>query len=565
MPADREKNDVATRKGDAAAGTHALREALGEAPWASLMRTPEKLDRIAEVLSFREDFARIAEGLREIGLDPLVCERLLDATRDGAFSHFGGAAHISAKAARAIIPGLREGLVYSEACARVGYDHAARPAVALKEINSPVARKRVRRSDQANARDPCARIRADRLSPRRTGARRRQERGGTRKAERRHRGAQQGEGQARRKRRNISAPRVSDDELLRYELCKEQNFKCVYCGDPIAPDGFSANDTRYQVDHILPWSRFGDNSYRNKTLCCDACNQHKRGRTPFEWFDADKTPERMGSFVARVEGFKEMKGLKKRNYKLKDAASVEEKFKARNLTDTQWATRLLADELKRMFPHRKANERRVFTRPGAITSKLRRAWGLEGLKKVDGERVPTTATMRSTLSYWQRRPKACCNDDQGGAAARDAKGAADDIFHVAPAVARLSRWIATRAIYGENGVGGIFVSRAERPRARGKAHDATIRQIREIDGEEIVFERKAIEKLTESRPREDSGARALRRRSSIPRNCATTTVAALRAWIAAGKPKGEDKLPRSPKGDIIRKVRVESKNKVGSA
>ncbi len=73
---------------------------------------------------------------------------------------------------------------------------------------------------------------------------------------------------------------VSADELLRYELCKEQNFKCVYCDAAIAPEGFSANDTRYQVDHILPWSRFGDDFYRNKTFCCIACNQHKRGRTP---------------------------------------------------------------------------------------------------------------------------------------------------------------------------------------------------------------------------------------------------------------------------------------------
>ena len=59
----------------------------------------------------------------------------------GVFSDFRGAAHISAKAARKIIPGLREGLVYSEACARVGYDHAARAAVSLDQINSPVTRR----------------------------------------------------------------------------------------------------------------------------------------------------------------------------------------------------------------------------------------------------------------------------------------------------------------------------------------------------------------------------------------------------------------------------------------
>jgi CRISPR-associated endonuclease Csn1 len=46
----------------------------------------------------------------------------------------------------------------------------------------------------------------------------------------------------------------------------------------------------------------------------------------------------------------------------------------------------LADELKRIFPAEPGSQR-IFTRPGAITSKLRRAWGLEGLKKLNGERV----------------------------------------------------------------------------------------------------------------------------------------------------------------------------------
>jgi CRISPR-associated endonuclease Csn1 len=560
VPVDREKYDVATRKGEAAAGTHALRQALGDAPWASLARTPEKLDRIAEVLSFREDFARIADGLREIGLDPLVSERSLEATRDGAFSHFGGAAHISAKAARAIIPGLREGLGYSEACARVGYDHAARPTVALKDINSPVARrafleaiKQVRAILRAFG--PIDEVNVELA------------RAVGKSAEERAKLTQGIEDRNKEKDKRakealeILGATASPDELLRYELCKEQNFRCVYCDAEIAPRGFAANDTRYQVDHILPWSRFGDDSYRNKTLCCAACNQRKRGRTPSEWFDDDKKPGEWDAFAARVEGFKEMKGLKKRNFKLRDVnREVEDKFKTRNLTDTQWATRLLAIELERMFPP-KAKERRVYARPGAITSKLRRAWGLEGQKKVNGERVTDdrhhaidavvlAATTEGLLQWMTKQVQQ-----------REREGRGDDIFHVAPPW-RGFREDSIRAIYGEGDVGGIFVSRAERPRARGKAHDATIRQIREIDGEEVVFERKAIEKLTEADL--DRIPVPVPYGAIVdPKKLRDATVAALRAWIAAGKPKGEDKLPRSPKGDVIRKVRVESKIKVG--
>ena len=459
------------------------------------------------MLAFREDIGRIAEGLDEIGLEPLVRERLLEATRNGDFSHFRGAAHISAKAARAIIPGLREGLVYSEACERVGYDHAARPAVALKDINSPVARrafleliKQVRAIIRAYGPIDQVNVELARDVGKSVEEREKLTKGiEDRNKEKDRRGKEASE---------ILGATVSADELLRYELCKEQNFKCVYCDAAIAPKGFSANDTRYQVDHILPWSRFGDDSYRNKTLCCVACNQHKRGRTPYEWFDVDKKPADWDAYAARVEGFKEMKGLKKRNFKLKDGTSVEDKFRARNLTDTQWATRLLADELKRMFPPR-ADERRIFTRPGAITSKLRRAWGLEGQKKVNGARVAddrhhaidAIVLAATTESLLQRMTK----QEQ----IREDEGRGDDIFHVS-APWRGFREAAVRMVYGENGVGGVFVSRPEQPRARGKAHDATIRQIREIRwrGNRL---RAQIDRETDgSRPRQNPDARALR-------------------------------------------------------
>jgi CRISPR-associated endonuclease Csn1 len=141
---------------------------------------------------------------------------------------------------------------------------------------------------------------------------------------------------------------------------------------------------------------------------------------------------------------------------------------------------------------------------------------------------------------------------------REREGRQDDIFHIQQPWPGF-RLDVGRAVYGENGSGGVFVSRAERRRARGKAHDATIRQIRLIDGEKVVYERKAIEKLTENDldqipiPKPYGNV-------ADPAKLRTEMVEALRAWIAAGKPKGEDKLPRSSKGDIIRKVRVATKD-----
>lgn len=543
--------DIAARKGQSAYGTCVLRGVLGDAPWHSILKMPEKLDRIAEILTFREDLDSIRNGLSEIGLDNVVLDQLMNAAREGAFTEFKGAAHISAVAARNIIPALRDGLVYSEACARAGYDHSARAAVSLDQIGSPVTRRAFSetiKQVRAIAREygPFDAIHIELA------------RDVGKSAEERAkitRGIEERNAEKNRRKKEASDlldRTISDDELLRYELAKEQNWKCVYCDSAIAPTGFAANDTRWQVDHILPWSRFGDDSYFNKTLCCAKCNQDKHGRTPAEWFEADKSAQDWETFVTRFENLKELKGRKKRNFRLRDAAAVEEKFKERNLTDTKWVTRLLADELKRMFPA-PDGKRRVFTRPGAITSKLRRAWGLEGTKKENGERVSDdrhhavdalvlAATAEGLL---QRMTKEIQQ--------REKEGRADDIFHVQQPWAGFRLDVA-RTIYGENGTGGVFVSRAERRRARGKAHDATVKQVKKRDGQTVVFERRPVEKLS---------AKDLARIKDADRN--HKLVAALQTWIEAGKPKDKPPTWKYRNGDgfreePIRKVRLTTKD-----
>ena len=110
-----------------------------------------------------------------------------------------------------------------------------------------------------------------------------------------------------------------------------------------------AGDNSVQIDHILPWSRFGDDSYSNKTLCLTRANQDKKGRTPFEWFHVERGPKEWEAFIARVDSLR-TDGFKKRNYKLRDAEEAADKFRARNLNDTRWTSRLLAEALKQLYP-----------------------------------------------------------------------------------------------------------------------------------------------------------------------------------------------------------------------
>ncbi len=546
-----EIHDFVARTGSAAEGTYTLREILGKVAWRRLMETPERRDRVAEVLSFREDPASIRRGLEEAGVNGDLLDALMAGVETGAFSAFTKAGHISAKAARKLLPGLARGLGYPAACEDICYDHAAQAEVNLDDVRNPIARKavgemlkQVRAMVVAHGEPDFIHVELARDIGKSADER-----------DEIKRGIDKRNAQRDRLRGELAEllgrdPKLED--LVRYELWKEQNQECLYTGKKIDPAWLSAGDNRVQVDHILPWSRFGDDSFVNKTLCMASANQQKKGRTPFEWYEAEGLD--WAAYTARVEDCKEMKGRKKGAFYLrKNAKEVEETFRNRNLGDTRYATRLLLGLLKRLYP-----DVDVRARPGPLTAKLRRAWGLEDLKKdADGKRLEddrhhaldAIVVAATTQSMLQKLTLAAQEAERKGL-----PRGFDFDFVPAPAVGFTE---IVREV-----IGGVFVSRPERRRARGEAHAATIKQVRQIDGKDVVFERKAVEKLTLA-DLEKIPVPAPYGKVTDPGKLRDELVASLRAWIEAGKPK--DAPPKSPKGDVVRKVRLETKDKVAVA
>ena len=546
-----EVHDFVARTGNAAEGTYTLREAIGGEGWRRLMQTPERRDRVAEVLTFREDPASVRRGLEEAGLTGDILDALMAGVEIGAFSKFTRAGHISAKAARALLPGLKRGMGSPAACEDIGYDHAAQAEVNLDDVRNPIARKAVGEMlKQVRAMavkyGPPDYIHVELARDIGKSAEERDEI---------KRGIDKRNAERDRLRTELMEilgrdPRLED--LIRYELWKEQRGECLYTGNPIEAGWINAGDNRVQVDHILPWSRFGDDSFANKTLCLASANQAKKNHTPFEWFDAEGLD--WTAYAARVESCKEMKGRKKGAFYLrKNAKEVEKTFRNRNLGDTRYATRLLLGLLKRHYPGVE-----VRARPGQLTAKLRRAWGLDNLKKgPDGKRLEddrhhaldAIVVAATTPSMLQKLTLAAQEAKRKGLP----RGFDFDLVP-APAVRFTEK---VRAEIAE-----VFVSRPERRRARGEAHAATIKQVRQIDGADVVFERKAVEKLTladlDKIPVPSPYGKIV-----DPGKLRDELVATLRKWFEDGKPK--DAPPRSPKGDIIRKVRLSTKDKFSVA
>jgi CRISPR-associated endonuclease Csn1 len=550
-----ESDDVVARHGEAAAGTATLRGVLEGAAWDSLSTTPATLDRIAEIISFREDLDSIRSGLDEVGINQAIINKLLFEVEAGTFDKFTGAGHISSKACRNIVPHLATGLVYSDACAKCGYDHTvsrernafnvgvygkealkrilSRQIIDRSLVGSPIARKalieavkQVKAIVEEFGIPDAIHIELARDVGKGIDQRREIERG----IEKRNK---EKERLRLRFKEDVGCECDSVEDLLRYELWLEQNGRCVYSDAAISPKDIVATSNLVQIDHILPWSRFGDDSFHNKTLCTAKANQEKRGRTPYEWISEGNGEAEWDAYVARVRGLPALRGFKRRNYTIKDAANLEDKFRSRNLNDTRWTCRLLAECLKQLYEPN--DKRQVFVRPGALTDRLRRGWGLNWLKKDEkGNRIPddrhhaldAIITAACTEAQLQRLTKAFQKEEAMGSP-RDFRaldqpwpGFRDEVLEA---------------------VAGVFVSRAERKRARGEAHAATIRSVSERDGKELVFERKRIADLKLS---------DLDKVKDLKRNKAT--VESLRAWIEAGKP--EKKPPLSPKGDPISKV-----------
>ena len=553
---DEDKRDVATRSGKMAPGSAALRKVLKDQGWQSLRMTPDLLDQIAAVLAFRDDAERIRTGLEELALPSPILIALIQGVEDGAFGGFRGAGHISAKACRALIPHLARGMVYSEACKAAGYDHAHRTDTVLEAITNPIARKsltealkQIRAVINTHGMPTHIHVELARDVGKSLEERQEIEAGIEKRNKEKDRIREQFI-------ETVGREAAGPEDLLRYELWKEQKGRCLYTDAEIHPDAIVSTDNRVQVDHILPWSRSGDDSFVNKTLCYAKANQDKRGRTPYEWFGHDAN--RWQAFMAAIEGCRGMKGRKKRNFLLKDASILEEKFRSRNINDTRYATRLLLNILKRDFPHIT-----VAARPGPLTDRLRRAWGIQSLKKTpDGERIDddrhhaldAVIVALTSQSVLQRLTKLFQEAESRGLPTNwHGIGHLAQLFREtgglpADFTALEQPWPGFRTEVAET-LQKVIVSRAERCRARGEAHAATIRQVKERDERNVVYERKAIESLTE---------KDIDRVKDAERNAAL--VASLRNWIASGKPK--DALPLSPKGDPVRKVRLETAKKV---
>lgn len=305
-----------------------------------------------------------------------------------------GYGHLSLHVLREILPYLEEGMVYSDAMQKAGHNHSEhnfekQKYLGTKEVydaiggvTSPVAKRAL--SQTVKVIDAVIRQYGSPYAINIELARDMSMSKDERDKLKKENDARAAKNEAIRE--NIAKLNATPNStnVLKYKLYEEQDHKCAYSMETLDINHLF-EDGYYEIDHIIPYSRSFDDSFNNKVLVLKRENQNKRNSTPVEYF------ERIGRDYDEVLAFWKAVYQKRNRKKLEFLQKKEineSEWKNRALNDTRYASRMLANLIKDyLLFDEKSKEKygRVETVKGAITSYLRRFWGVQKIRE-DGDK-----------------------------------------------------------------------------------------------------------------------------------------------------------------------------------
>lgn len=600
---------------NAARGSFLLRQAIGDDLWLSVWgHSPQQLDRAAHALTFFEEIENdhtraenwgIINQMEHDQLHPeLIAAVKRDLRSDSPTLHkFKDTSNLSALASQKLLPLLEKGVIYPEVCKEVYGDHR-QSSFSFEDITNPVVKsvvleslKQVVHLINETGRIPgriCVELGRD--LGKSVSERNEIEAGISKRTTNKN---------ANRNHLAEALERSADpDELLRYELWLEQANLCPYCGKSLSGNLRAiATSPLFQVDHILPRSRSHDNSFDNKVLVHASCNQNKDSATPFEFNELGNGDENSPGWLAFTTRVKSMKGIRthKRRHLLNTTfAEDESKFAARHLNDTRYISKLVTHCLQEIYTYagekplaEKGSVRRVFTQPGQLTSMVRKAWGLENLKKdVRGKRIgdkhhAIDALICALLSEGQRQFVTRLEKDKRDMKNNLARSAFPELTRSYQVMERENRnhfiprkvsapWEDFRKDVTD-ALNLFTVSRRETRKGTGSLHLDTLYSVHTDDeGKETVYSRRPIVAQVNGKAKANLSLAQIEKIRGIddPRN--KWLRDSLIQWLEKGCPLEDEQLPRGPKpspkklkegdhpkGPIIRRVYLSQGNKSG--
>ncbi|MDD2628272.1 MAG: type II CRISPR RNA-guided endonuclease Cas9 [Clostridia bacterium] len=384
-----DENEKKVKKFEAFKSYHVLRRALNRVSTDYIYSLDEeKLNEIGYILTAYKSDIKRKERLEKLNLSNEIIDELIKLS----FSKTG---HLSIKAMKKIIPHLKEGLTYDKACNIVYKDFRGllntdkKNKLSLNDIENipnPVVRRAISQSIKViNA------IVSKYGSPdlvvielAREMSRNFDDRNKDRKSN-----------EENMKYNELVKERIQNEykqgltvtgqDIVKYKLWQEQGETCPYSGQHIdITELFTSN---VDIDHIIPYSICFNDSYNNKVLVKADENRQKGNQIPYQYIL--NMNRNIDEYIVRINNmYQTRKTYSKKKSLLKEVLDEEEMegFKDRNLSDTQYITKVIYNLLRNNL---KFNESKFMNKPvyavnGRITAHVRKMLGINKIRE-DGD------------------------------------------------------------------------------------------------------------------------------------------------------------------------------------
>lgn len=173
---------------------------------------------------------------------------------------------------------------------------------------------------------------------------------------------------------------VNGKNILKYKLAKEQGWVDAY--DPTKE--IDRKFAGFEIEHIIPQSRGGTDTYNNLCLVSRADNEAKGNDFAYDYFVKSKSPELLREILKNARNkFKDKAWRFEADAREKFEDEGDKEETTRYLTDTRYVSKLAARYLRAIIDcptEKEVSENRILAVKGGQTAELRRRWNLLGLE-----------------------------------------------------------------------------------------------------------------------------------------------------------------------------------------
>lgn len=200
---------------------------------------------------------------------------------------------------------------------------------------------------------------------------------------------------------------VKQDDVEKYKMWLEQNYKSPYTGQFIPLSKLFT--PAYEIEHVIPQSRYFDDSLSNKVICEKEVNHEKGSMLAYEFIKKEGGGIVNGIKILKKEQYEEFvqKHYSANRTKMKKLLldEIPKGFAQRQLNDTRYMSRKMLSILSclvREDGEQESTSKHVIATNGAITDKMKSEWGINDVwNRIVAPRFERLNKKSSTDNYGQ--------------------------------------------------------------------------------------------------------------------------------------------------------------------